>query len=100
MKHLFLTVAFTASILLASYMIAIAKINSAMLPQKVSLAETDTLKKYLKGFPINTQLSIAIVENDKVVYTGIITDKDSFHIVENRDSIFEIGSLSKVFTSI
>jgi CubicO group peptidase (beta-lactamase class C family) len=63
-------------------------------------AQSDSLKKYLRVFPANTQLSIAMVENDKVIYAGIITDKDSFHVVENRDSVFEIGSLSKVFTSV
>ncbi len=63
-------------------------------------AQNDSLKKLLKGFPVNSQLAIAMVENDKVVYAGIITDKDSFHLVENKDSIFEIGSLTKVFTSV
>lgn len=63
-------------------------------------SQNDTLRKYLHGFPVNTQLSVAVVENDKVFYTGIIIDKDSFHFVENRDSVFEIGSLTKVFTSV
>ncbi len=41
-----------------------------------------------------------MVNNGKVTYAGVIVDKDTFHIVENRDSIFEIGSLTKVFTSV
>lgn len=61
--------------------------------------QSDTLKKYLWKLPVNTQLSIAMVQNNNVIYAGIIIDKDSFHIVENRDSVFEIGSLTKVFTS-
>lgn len=63
-------------------------------------SQTDSLKKYLNRFPVNSQLSIAMVENDKVVCAGIVTGKDSFQIVDNKDSIFEIGSLTKVFTSI
>ena len=61
--------------------------------------QSDTLRKYLWQFPVNTQLSIALVQNDKVIYQGIIIDKDTFHVVENRDSVFEIGSFTKVFTS-
>src|SRR5581483_6605944 len=66
---------------------------------KLTPEQNDTLKKYLKGFPSKTEIAFAIVKNDKVYYTGIVIDKDSLLFVENRDSIFEIGSLSKVFTS-
>ncbi len=62
--------------------------------------QMDTLRKYLWQLPVNTEVAIAMVQNDKVIYGGIIIGKDSFHVVENRDSIFEIGSLSKVFTSV
>ena len=69
---------------------------------KVNLSkqQIDSLKKYLQVFPVNTQVSIAVVENGKVNYAGVIVEKDTFQIIENRDSIFEIGSLTKVFTSV
>jgi CubicO group peptidase (beta-lactamase class C family) len=52
-----------------------------------------------KKFPNNTQLSIAIIRNGKTNYYGIIKVNDSIKAFENQNRIFEIGSLTKVFTS-
>lgn len=52
-----------------------------------------------KDFPNNTQLSIAIIYNDEVSYYGIIKENDSVKFADNKSKIFEIGSVSKVFTS-
>ncbi len=56
---------------------------------------------YLKSrnFPNNTQLSIALIQNGKTTYYGIIKVNDSIKSYENQNRIFEIGSLTKVFTS-
>lgn len=52
-----------------------------------------------KDFPNNTQLSIAIIENEKTNYYGIIKENDSIKAIENHNKVFEIGSITKVFTS-
>lgn len=52
-----------------------------------------------KEFPNNTQLSIAILQNGKVNYYGIIKENDSIKPIINQSKIFEIGSITKVFTS-
>lgn len=51
-------------------------------------------------FPNNTQLSIALIDGDKTTYIGVIRDEDELKISDNKDGIFEIGSISKVFTSV
>ena len=58
-----------------------------------------TIYKYAKNFPNNTQLSIAIIEDDKVSYYGIIIENDVMKSTDNKHKIFEIGSVTKVFTS-
>lgn len=50
-------------------------------------------------FPDNTQLSVAVIQNGKTNYYGIIKDHDSIKPVKNQDHFFEIGSITKVFTS-
>lgn len=50
-------------------------------------------------FPERTQLSIAMVENNKVTFTGIERYNDTLNFTDNSLKIFEIGSISKVFTS-
>lgn len=52
-----------------------------------------------KDFPNNTQLSIALIENGKTSYYGIIKTNDTIKAIENQSNVFEIGSITKVFTS-
>lgn len=52
-----------------------------------------------KFFPNKTQISIAFIENGKVHYFGLKRHKDSISPSNNYQSIFEIGSITKVFTS-
>ena len=52
-----------------------------------------------KDFPNRTQLSIAMLENGKTNYYGIIKLNDTVKPAENQKKIFEIGSITKVFTS-
>jgi len=50
-------------------------------------------------FPNKTQLSIAVLKNGKVKYYGIIIKNDTIKSIENQTKVFEIGSITKVFTS-
>lgn len=50
-------------------------------------------------FPEHTQLSVAFVDGEKVEFYGVKRIEDTLTAIDNRDSVFEIGSISKVFTS-
>ncbi|MFV0590008.1 MAG: serine hydrolase domain-containing protein [Draconibacterium sp.] len=50
-------------------------------------------------FPEKTQLSIALIKNNNVIFTGIERIGDTLNYTDNSLKIFEIGSISKVFTS-
>lgn len=50
-------------------------------------------------FPNNTQMSIALIRNGKTAYYGIIKRNDTILPIQNQQMVFEIGSLTKVFTS-
>lgn len=52
-----------------------------------------------KDFPNNAQLSIAVTQDDHTDYYGIIKINDTIQPVDNHDKVFEIGSITKVFTS-
>jgi CubicO group peptidase (beta-lactamase class C family) len=52
-----------------------------------------------KNFPNNTQISIAVIQNGKTNYYGIIKENDTIKPSINQNKIFEIGSITKVFTS-
>lgn len=65
----------------------------------ISDIQLKIIEEYTAPFPDNTQLSIAMIENAHADFFGIIVNDDSLSCVENKDSVFEIGSLTKLFTS-
>jgi CubicO group peptidase (beta-lactamase class C family) len=64
---------------------------------------TELQSKYIfaetKDFPNNTQLAIAIINDGRANYYGIKRDNDTIITIDNQEGIFEIGSISKVFTA-
>ncbi len=52
------------------------------------------------SFPDGTQMAIALVSGAEVFYYGLIRQGDSIRAIENQKAVFEIGSISKVFTSL
>ena len=52
-----------------------------------------------KYLPNEGQISIALIRNGKVQYFGTKRHNDSISSFENYKNLFEIGSISKVFTS-
>jgi CubicO group peptidase (beta-lactamase class C family) len=62
-------------------------------------AQSDSIAKFITDFPNNTQFSIAFVKNGTVHYLGALRQQDTLQNIQNHHSIFEIGSITKVFTS-
>ena len=66
---------------------------------ELSDSQVKILTDHIAVFPDNTQLSISLIDNSHAEFIGIILKDDSLSYVENKDSVFEIGSLTKLFTS-
>ncbi len=58
------------------------------------------IEKYMSTFPDNSQVSIALMKDSKIEYIGVIKKNNSLEIIDNKRSSFEIGSITKVFTSL
>lgn len=52
-----------------------------------------------KYFPNNTQISLAFINGENVTYYGLKRQNDSILYLSNYQDIFEIGSITKVFTA-
>ena len=52
-----------------------------------------------KYFPNNTQISLAFINGDNVTYYGLKRQNDSILYFSNYQDVFEIGSITKVFTA-
>ena len=70
-------------------------IKSGLITQK----QSEIIFENAKIFPNHTQISIAIIKDGKVNYYGINNKNDTISTVNNQKSVFEIGSISKVFTA-
>ena len=68
-------------------------------PSSITKAQKELITTNLSTFPKNTQLSIAIINRDQSEYLGIKNKDWQLENVENKDSVFEIGSISKIMTS-
>jgi CubicO group peptidase (beta-lactamase class C family) len=61
--------------------------------------ETDLIYDVLSYYPNNVQLSIAVIDSTGEHYYGALRSSDTLRTIDNLDRLFEIGSISKVFTS-
>ncbi|MEM6299151.1 MAG: serine hydrolase, partial [Bacteroidota bacterium] len=52
-----------------------------------------------KDFPNRTELSIAVIAEGETQFFGVIKENDSLKTTENHTKVFEVGSITKVFTS-
>jgi CubicO group peptidase (beta-lactamase class C family) len=95
-RHFFFLIAILTTNLLAPQQTASKTVNAlSIYPEEIA----EIIYSKSKDFPNNTQLSIAIIQNGKTNYYGIIKVNDTIKPVENQRKIFEIGSITKVFTS-
>ena len=65
----------------------------------ISEDQTKLIFENSKYFPNNTQFSLAFINGDNVNFYGIIRQNDSIIYTDNSQHIFEIGSITKVFTA-
>lgn len=53
----------------------------------------------LKDVPEHTNISIAVLKKDTTLFYGVYKEKNSLITISNKNTVYEIGSLTKVFTS-
>ncbi len=67
-------------------------------PHSLDSTQARAVYDRARYFPNGTQLSICIIKGESERYVGIELRDDSLVYVENSDSVFEIGSITKTFT--
>ena len=61
--------------------------------------EAELIIPVISQFSSNTQFAMAFINGGEAKYLGLILKDGKVIPIENRDSVFEIGSISKVFTT-
>lgn len=65
----------------------------------VSQKQLDLIFEKTKNFPNHTELSIGLVNGNRVTYYGLKRVEDRLQTIDAKTHVFEIGSISKAFTS-
>lgn len=73
--------------------------NSSNSSKELTQAQLDIIYKQAQGLPNQVEVAIALVEAGELSYVGIKRIDDSTYIRENSRRVFEIGSITKVFTA-
>ncbi|MCF6318226.1 MAG: beta-lactamase family protein [Proteobacteria bacterium] len=77
----------------------IVKAQSKLDFANISTKQQQKIISHSKKFPNGSQLSIAIINNGSTQYLGLKRDNNNLIEVDNHNKVFEIGSITKVFTS-
>ncbi len=67
-------------------------------PDLLDSSQAQIVFNIAQHFPNETQLSICIITGDSEKYVGILRRADSLVYINNSDSVFGIGSITKTFT--
>ena len=67
---------------------------------KISDEKSKLIYENTKTFPNNTEFAVAVIENNKVDFIGVKRTNDTIFFHKNHQNVFEIGSISKVFTAV
>tara|TARA_B100001939_G_scaffold346059_1_gene364000 strand:- start:1483 stop:2958 length:1476 start_codon:yes stop_codon:yes gene_type:complete len=78
---------------------ALAVNNLSNKEKLISDNQIELIFEKSKFFPNNTQISFAFINGKSVSYYGVIRQNDSITYINNSKQIFEIGSITKVFTA-
>lgn len=74
-------------------------VNGQQAKTGLSEKQIELVFEKTKSFPNQTQLSFAVIKDGKVRFYGVKRVQDSLYSVDNSKSVFEIGSITKVFTA-
>ncbi|MBX2915590.1 MAG: beta-lactamase family protein [Cyclobacteriaceae bacterium] len=74
-------------------------VNKLTITETFTAAQIDSLYRIIKFVPNSTHVAVAKIENGIVSYYGMVKERDTLTSEQNQNNFFEIGSITKVFTS-
>ncbi len=77
----------------------IATVNKLVLINGMNEAQSNSIFQHLKEVPDHSNISIALVKKDTTVFYGVYKEDNSLKTISNKNTVYEIGSLTKVFTA-
>lgn len=97
MKYFFVVVISVVSIVSAQKKITID--NKLRLYKGMQSEQLFSIFNKLENIPEYSNISIALVQKDTTIFYGVYKENNSLITIPNKNTVYEIGSLTKVFTS-
>jgi CubicO group peptidase (beta-lactamase class C family) len=66
----------------------------------LTAAERGAMNTCLARMPVRVQVAVALVKGDAVRFLGAERTAEGVRLVENRSTVFQLGSITKVFTAM
>lgn len=66
---------------------------------ELTTAQEKAIIDVLSEFPNGSEISVAIVKGDNSIFYGLKRQNDTIRTIVNSQSVFEVGSITKVFTT-
>jgi|GEM_PF-3448284 len=67
--------------------------------ESLQAGQLDTIYRLTNAFPNNIQIAFALIKNGQTTFYGVNRINDTLISIQNSNSAFEIGSITKVFTT-
>lgn len=74
-------------------------INEMTCTDEITQEQVGLIFNKAKEFPENTQISIAFIENGRIIFYGLKRQDNTIINIDNQSYVFETGSVTKVFTA-
>ena len=74
-------------------------INMLNTQNGLAIHQRDLIFNRICQYPDNTQMAIAFIQDNTCVFYGAIKQNDTVKPLDNKHSVFEIGSITKIFTA-
>ena len=96
-----------ASLLLFSFLMVIACPQTVYSQKTVGLeqipfcnqAQTDSIFKLFAEMPDSVQWALALINGDSTAFYGLLKTDSLLSRIDNREAVFEVGSITKIFTA-
>lgn len=67
--------------------------------QAIDSLPQDSIREFVQQFPVHTTFSVAVIRDSESVYHGYVHSENGVKATANEQQVFEIGSITKIFTS-
>lgn len=84
---------------MSKYFVSVALLFMAAMTTAQTDSITHLVSQYVQNRPVGTELSVGIIDKGEIRKLGVRKTESGVEVIDNSDGLFELGSVTKVFTA-